>query len=210
MAIRHVEDEKSKLAHDLHDGILQSLTAAALRLKACSKNCEGETRDELDSIQQLLTVEQRRIRDSVGGQKNDGEDFVLAKACEVVLAELSAYWRCETALRVVPSDARVSSAVAKHLWLILAEAVANAAKHGGATRILVDLQRTPDAVVINLSDNGCGFLGLTGTYTDETLLAQHAGPRFLCDRVRALQGSLVLSTSPAGARLQIRLPVAMT
>jgi signal transduction histidine kinase len=207
MAIRHVEGEKSKLAHDLHDGILQSLTAAALRLKACGKNCEGETRDELDSIQQLLTVEQRRIRESVGGQKKNDENFVLAKACESVLAELSEYWRCETTLRVVPSDTRVSSAVSKHLWLILAEAVANAVKHGGATRVSVDLQRTPDAVVISLSDNGCGFMGLTGTYTDETLLAQHAGPRFLCDRVRLLQGSLVLSTSPAGARLQIRLPV---
>jgi signal transduction histidine kinase len=207
MVTCHIEDERSKLAHDLHDGILQSLTAAALRLKACSKDCEGEIRDELDSIQQLLAVEQRRIRDSVGGQKNESEDFVLAKACEDVLAELSSYWHCKTSLRVVPSDARVSSVVAKNLWLILAEAIANAAKHGGATRVLVDLQRTADAFVITLSDDGCGFLGLTGVHTDETLVAQHAGPRFLCDRVRALQGSLALSTSPAGARLQIRLPV---
>jgi signal transduction histidine kinase len=206
VVMRRIEDNRSKLAHDLHDGILQSLTAATLRLKACRKNCERETQDELDSIQELLTAEQRRIRGSVG-QKNDSEDFVLAKACEGVLAELSAYWRCETPLGVVPSDARVSSVIAKHLWLILAEAIANAAKHGGATRVLVDLERTTDALVISLSDNGSGFRGLTGAYTDQTLIAQHAGPRFLCDRVRILRGSLMLSTSPAGARLQIRLPV---
>jgi signal transduction histidine kinase len=208
VAVRgRIEDERSTLAHDLHDGILQSLTAATLRLKACSNNCEGETRHELDLIQELLAAEQRRIRDSVCGQKNANEDFGLAKACGSVLAELSAYWRCETALRVVPSDARVSSAMAKNLWLILAEAVANAAKHGGATRVLVDLQRTPEDFVISLSDNGCGFLGLIGTYTGESLIARHAGPRFLCDRIRALRGSLTLSTSPVGARLQIRLPV---
>ena len=207
VVMRRIQDDKSRLAHDLHDGILQGLTAAALRLKACSKNCEGETRHELDSIQELLTAEQRRIRDSAGGQMNDSEDFALVKACEGVLAELSAYWRCETPLRVVPSDARVSSVIAKHLWLILAEAIANAAKHGGATRVAVDLERTTDALVIILSDNGNGFLGLTGDYTDETLIAQHAGPRFLCDRVRILRGNLMLSTSPVGARLQIRLPV---
>jgi signal transduction histidine kinase len=207
MVARHIEDKRLKLAHDLHDGILQSLTAAALRLKACSKDCEGEIRDELDSIQQLLAVEQRRIRDAVGGQKNENEDFGLAKACEDVLAELSSYWHCKTPLRVVPSDARISSVIAKNLWLILAEGIANAAKHGGATRVLVDLEQTSDALVISLSDNGNGFRGLSGAYTDETLIAQHVGPRFLCERVRALRGSFMLSTSPAGARLQIRLPV---
>ena len=75
MVIRRIEDDRSKLAHDLHDGILQSLTAAALRLKACSKNCEGETRDELNSIQELLTAEQRRIRDFYGWPKEQQRGF---------------------------------------------------------------------------------------------------------------------------------------
>ena len=125
---------------------------------------------------------------------------------KVVLTGLSVYWHCETPLRVVPVNARVSSVIAENLSLILAEAIANAVKHGGATRVLIDLERTTDALAISLSDNGCGFHGLAGAYTDEALIAQHAGPRFLCDRVRRLRGSLVLSTSLAGVRLQIRLP----
>jgi signal transduction histidine kinase len=143
----------------------------------------------------------------VGGQRNDSEDFALANACEGVLAELSAYWRCETPLRVVPSDARVSAVVAKELWLILAEAIANAVKHGGATRVAVDLEQTADALVISLSDNGNGFRGLTGDYSDGALVAKHARPRFLCDRVKTMRGNLRLSTSAAGVRLQIQLPL---
>jgi signal transduction histidine kinase len=163
---------------------------------------------ELNSIQQLLRAEQKRVRDFVSGwdRKNDSKDFVLVSACEGVLTELSVYWHCETPLRVFPVDARVPSVIAENLWLILAEAIANAVKHGGATRVLIDLERTTAALAISVSDNGCGFQGLAGSYTDEALIAQHAGPRFLCDRVRGLGGSLVLSTSLSGVRLQIRLP----
>lgn len=206
--IHRIEDERLKLAHDLHDGILQNLTAATLQLKVCSRNCDAVTRHNLKSIQELLAAEQKRIRDFVSGgrQKNDNEDFLLTTACERVLRELSAYWRCQTSLRVVPGDAHVPSAIAEQLWLILAEGIANAAKHGGASHVLVDLERTTESLFVCISDNGSGFQGLAGTYTDETLIAQHLGPRFLCDRVRGLRGSLMLSTSPAGARLQIRLP----
>jgi hypothetical protein len=91
---------------------------------------------ELNSIQQLLRAEQKRVRDFVSGwdRKNDSKDFVLVSACEGVLTELSVYWHCETPLRVFPVDARVPSVIAENLWLILAEAIANAVKHGGATR----------------------------------------------------------------------------
>jgi signal transduction histidine kinase len=154
-------------------------------------------------------AEQKRLRDFVNGwrQKTDNENFPLANACERVLAELSAYWHCQTRLRVVPADAQVPSTIAEHLWLILAETIANASKHGNASRVLVDLERTTEALSICISDNGSGFRGLAGSYTDDTLIAEHIGPQFLCDRVRGLRGYLMLSTSPAGSRLQIRLPV---
>jgi signal transduction histidine kinase/integral membrane sensor domain MASE1 len=203
------ERERSKLAHDLHDGLLQSLTASTLQLKVCSKKCEGESLRALDSVRELLAAEQRRLRDFVNGrrEKTNDENCVLANACESVLTELSKYWRCQTPLRVVPTDARVPSTIAEHIWLILAEAIANAAKHGGASRVLVDLERTTDALSICISDNGSGFRGLAGFYTDQTLINEQVGPRFLCDRVRGLRGHLVLSTSATGSSVQIWLPV---
>ena len=87
--MNRIDADRSKLAHDLHDGLLQTLTAAALQLKVCSKNCQGDTRHELNSIQQLLAAEQKRIRVFVSGwdRKNGSKDFVLASACKVVLTE---------------------------------------------------------------------------------------------------------------------------
>jgi signal transduction histidine kinase len=203
------EREKSKLAHDLHDGLLQNLTAATLLLKVCSGNCEGEIRHNLDSIRKLLAGEQRRLRHFVNGwrHKNGSEDYSLAGACKSALTELSAYWNCHTSLRVSPRDARLPAAVAEHLWLIFTEAIANAVKHGKASRVRVYVVRTTQALAICISDNGRGFHGLAGSYTDDTLVAEHIGPQSLCERVRGLRGHLSLSTSPAGSRLQIRLPI---
>jgi signal transduction histidine kinase len=207
-----VERERSNLAHNLHDGILQSLTAATLQLKVCRTKAPGRIRQNLGSLQKLLEAEQKRVRNFVNGQRDkidvhNDDKCSLASASEGVLIEVGAYWCCETPLSVVPADATVPSAFTEHLWLILAEAVANAARHGQASRVIVDLERTTEALAISVSDNGKGFSGLAGTYTDEELTAEHVGPHFLCDRVRTLQGKLMLSTSSAGSRLQIRLPL---
>jgi signal transduction histidine kinase len=201
--------ERSKLAHDLHDGLLQNLTAATLQLNVCSTKCSAKTRQDLSSIQQLLVNEQKRLREFVDGTdlRIDNRSFALAKGCGHILADLSKYWDCEAPLNVMPADAEVPSNMAEHLSLILAEAIANAAKHGGATRVLVGLERTAGALAISINDNGCGFRGLAGTYTFEALVCEGIGPQFLRDRVADLGGELIVSTSPSGSRLQIRLPI---
>jgi len=204
------DQERAKLAHDLHDGILQSLTAATLQLKICrSGKRAGKLSQDLDSIQELLTAEQRRLRDFVNGSRHGigSDNFSLAKWWEHFLAELGKLWGCETQLRLAPDAAQIPSATAEHLWLILAEAVANAAKHGRANRVMVDFERSAETLTICISDNGSGFQGVEGTYTDQTLSTKQIGPRFLCDRVKGLGGRLTLSTSPAGSRLHILLPV---
>jgi signal transduction histidine kinase len=203
------ERERTRLAHDLHDGILQSLTAAALGLKTYCRNPEKHTRDDLDVIRHLLAVEQRRIRAFVDESRlrTSREILPLAKKCERLLAQLSASWHCEIPLRISPMDASIPPAVAEHVWLILAEAIANAAKHGHASCVCVDLERTMQALAICVRDNGSGFPALSGTYADDKLTAMGRGPLSLINRVRGSGGAIVLSTSPAGSELLIRLPI---
>src|SRR5262249_26151213 len=163
--------ERAKLAHDIHDGLLQRLTAATLQLNLSSRKGNGKTRQNLISIQQLLTSEQKRLREFVDGrgQAIESGNVALATWCERVLTDLGKYWHCETRLDVVPADAEIPPAMAGHLSLILAEALANSAKHGRASRVLVTLERTAEALFMSINDNGSGFRGLTGTYTSEDL-----------------------------------------
>src|SRR5262249_706709 len=182
-------------------GLLQSLTAATLQLNLSSKKCNGKIRQDLISIQQLLTSEQKRLREFVDGigPAIDSSNVALATWCERVLTDLGKCWDCETPFDVVPANAEIPPAMAGHLSLILAEALANSAKHGRASRVLVTLERTAEALFISINDNGSGFRDLTGTYTSEDLRSGRIGPRFLCDRIRDLRGELTLSTSLKGS-----------
>src|SRR5262249_19336260 len=57
--------ERNRLVRDLHDGILQTLTAANLQLKASANSADAQMQAKLESIKGILTSEQRRIREFV-------------------------------------------------------------------------------------------------------------------------------------------------
>jgi signal transduction histidine kinase len=202
------ERERTRLALDLHDGTLQSLTAATLGLKTYCRNAKDQPAD-LDAIRHLLSAEQRRIRAFVDQRRHrsTNEILPLAKRCERLLAQLSASWHCEIPLHIVPVDAFIPPNVAEHLWLILAEAVANSAKHGRANCVCIDLEQRGKALVIRIRDNGSGFPIPVGTYADDALTAMGKGPLSLINRIRSSGGDMILSTSPAGSELRIQLPI---
>lgn len=203
-----VERERLRFARNIHDGVLQVLTATALNLKVCAENVDAKTRAEFDAIREVLANEQRRIRGLVENTRSkSAEDFVLAPLGRQLVSELGAYWHCEVALRMNPEDAEVSPEVAQSLYLMIAEAVANAAKHGHASRVDIDLECSAKKLDMNIQDNGSGFPGLTGTFADEALGVLKAGPRSLCERTKELGGALALSSSSTGAQLRIHLPL---
>jgi signal transduction histidine kinase len=90
---------------------------------------------------------------------------------------------------------------------MLAEAVANAVKHGKADRMTINFERSPHTLNVNIDDNGKGFSGLSGTYENELLSTMEKRPRSIYERVQELGGRMTLFTSPKGSRLQIQLPL---
>ncbi|WP_374530493.1 sensor histidine kinase, partial [Novosphingobium sp.] len=75
--------------------------------------------------------------------------------------------------------------------------VANAVRHGGATRVELGLGRGPHALVLTIDDNGRGFP------LDEVANA----PRSLNERIDELGGTLVISSHPGATRVGITLPL---
>jgi len=83
-------------------------------------------------------------------------------------------------------------------YFVCSEAVTNAAKHAGATEVVIEVTEAPGGVQIAIADGGVGGASLdAGT-----------GLRGLCDRVEALGGRLEIeSPGGAGTRLRAELPV---
>ena len=202
--------ERTRLTRDLHDGLLQSMTAAGLQIKLLADTQSGDTRDKLEMIRQLLNTEQRRIRDFVRKAPQVSPktaDVPIAVSLREVIAEIAHQWDCETSLSVDPPEATVSPTLCVHLSLMLAEAIANAVRHGGASTVRVAIRKTREEVILTVSDDGRGFNGATFSYDDKGLAEAGVGPFSLRERVRELGGLLGLKSSPVGVDLQIQLPV---
>jgi len=203
--------ERIRLTRDLHDGILQSLTAARFQLKLLTDGQRDEdAQSRLDTIKQLLNNEQIRIRDFVRQtlpRSDAGTELVLSRDLRRVVSELGELWGCATSLSVDPQDASVPAKLGAHLSLMLAEAVSNAVRHGGASTVRVGIRKTNEHLAIQIQDNGHGITGSACKYDHK----EHAdvaalGPVSLRGRVVELGGSLDVRSSPLGTELQIRMP----
>ena len=96
--------ERTRLTRDLHDGILQTLTAARFQLKLLSYGQGDEdAQSRLGTIKQLLNNEQIRIRDFVRQtlpKSHAATDLLLSRDLQRVISDLGELWECTTSFSV--------------------------------------------------------------------------------------------------------------
>lgn len=205
--------ERLRLARELHDGILQMLTAVRFKLNAVVGAVAENQRGHLLEISNLLKEEQNHIRAFVEESRDGrGSDHHAEGAADIAI--LSSYaeflrrlWGCEIDLSVAVPDSEFPAGLFEALRPILAEAVANAVVHGKSTRIGLAIAKSAGSITLSVKDNGSGLPNAVGTYDHAQLVGGNLGPRSLRERVAALGGSLRLTTSEKGMELEVRLPV---
>ena len=200
--------ERIRLARDLHDGALQTLTAAGLQLSSLRSYSGDELKHKLDGIRQLLLAEQQRIRAFVEGRELSPrhQELCLIDEIKHEVERIERRWGCNVLLSVTPQDAALPAEIARQIELLLAEAAANAVQHGGSSRIEITVEQAPNNVRLRIADNGGGLSGVTGTYSQGELTTRVIGPQSICRRVAELGGALMLTTSDKGVELDIDLP----
>ncbi len=214
LAAAAATEERIRLARDLHDGVLQSLTGIALRLAAAARRLDEDpsaARRELDDVRRLIGLEQRDLRLFIRelrpvplGASSGGPG--LAERLRDLASRAEIEWSLSTRLELAIDDAGVPDDVGREMYLLAREAVVNAVRHGGATEIGIDVQGgAQGGVDLRVTDNGRGF-PFSGRFTGEQLAADERGPASLRERVAALGGSLVLTSGPGGTVLEMRIP----
>jgi signal transduction histidine kinase len=150
--------ERARLTRDLHDSILQNLTAISLRLSLCGNESARELHMRIDLVKRLVGREQARIRSFVeadAGSSTGGT--YLIRDLEKSLSESAINWNCRASLSVEPDNATLPRPKADEVSLMLAEAVANAVRHGRASEIDVSILQTGEQLLMKIRDNGNGF-----------------------------------------------------
>lgn len=209
-----VTEERMRLARDLHDGLLQSLTGAALQLQTLGRLLQenpGVAQERLLDIQRLLAAEQRDLRIFIQELRPTpavapDADFSLAARLAELGQRFETHWGLRVELKMNPVEAQVSESLANQVYRIVHEALANAARHAGASVARVEVGAQDNHVRILVADNGHGFR-FRGHYDHAALTEGKMGPVSLRERIDSLHGSLAIDSSESGARLEIQLPL---
>jgi signal transduction histidine kinase len=208
-----VREDRIRVARDLHDGVLQSLTGIRLRLQvlADAPDAVAATRDRLLATERAIAIEQRELRlfieDLKPATRPARSEEHVEHALEELRNRLAAEWMTPIAVRVSPQNLSLSAAAGQTLRLIVREAVVNALKHAHPSRVSVDVQaHGTDALRLVISNDGRGF-PFRGRLDHAALIAQNAGPVSLRERLASLGGSLAIESLSSGSRVEITLPV---
>jgi signal transduction histidine kinase len=192
-----IEEERGRIARDLHDGTAQDL---AFILHLARRLTERAARPY--ELRQLATAARHALdntRHAIEGTVRPGDEplaSALRWAAQEVAEREGARADVEGGL-----DVSVPAATRDALCLLVREAVTNAVRHGGARTVLVSVQDTPE-LRLRISDDGGGF--------DPTLVRQgvgRAGLRGMSQRVGRLGGDLRITSQPGqGTEVLVVLP----
>jgi signal transduction histidine kinase len=207
-----VSEERVRLACDLHDGMLQSLTGAALQLQALAgmldEDPEG-AREQLREIQRLIAADQRDLRFFIEELKPVPRKLAgaidLADRLGELAERLKRLWGLDVEIRLAPLDGRLSDAFSRQLYRLLREALFNVARHAQASTVRIAVERQGQALRVEVTDDGRGF-PFHGRYDHGELARRKLGPVSLKERISMLGGSLAIDSAPGRTCLEMILP----
>jgi PAS domain S-box-containing protein len=199
------EQEKSRVARELHDELAQSLTALKMdtiwaRDKVAERPAEAVQKlDEMLIMLDASVAATRRIAADLRPLLLD--DLGLMPAIEGLVQNFTQRTGVPCALDA-DEDLELAEPYATAVFRIVQESLANVAKHSHATKVKVSMMRTGADIVLSVSDDGVGFDRSAARKPNSLGLA---GVR---ERAQLLRGSISVSSQPGqGTTVEARIPV---
>jgi signal transduction histidine kinase len=207
-------EERGRLARDLHDGVLQSLTVAVLQLDFAQQLLEKDpqnSRQRLLDVKKLISTEQENLRSHIRQLKPpysslpewDGD---LPQRLKELAERIERQWGPHVSIDESLHLSPLPWTMAQEVYFIIQEALINAARHANASSIRTEVNSTDHQLQIIVSDNGHGF-SFTGRHDQAMLTEKNLGPIILRERIASIGGRLAIESGKAGARLEITLPI---
>lgn len=205
--LRGQEDERSRLAHELHDETVQALIALDQRLQLIARTAQRDPQAALIKLDELRTLTASTI-DDVRRVIRDLrpiylEDLGLVPALEMLIQALRQPDRPVLALTVNGEPRRLSPEQELAIYRIVQEALNNAIKHARANRAEVTLIFEAE-LGVTISDDGVGFSVPDRVETLTEL--GHFGLIGLRERAELIGARLTITSSPRGTTVELHLP----
>ncbi len=200
------EEERGRVARELHDGISQILVGVRYALENARRRLDrGDRRAAeplgkgIDSLGTAISEVRRISRDLRPGVL---DDLGLGPALKTLVDEFSARTGILCQFNTVVFRNRLDNDAKIALYRIAQEALTNIERHAGASKVVVDLRGHRQGATLEINDNGCGIAG--GMQS-----AGGLGLRNMQERIDQLGGTLSLVAAQGGGT-QIKASVPLT
>jgi PAS domain S-box-containing protein len=201
-----LEREKTRIARELHDELAQSLTALKMdtiwvrdHLAADTAAASIKLGDMLGMLDTTVAAT-RRIAADLRPLMLD--DLGLVPAIEWLAQNFGQRTGVACTLKV-EEEVELREPYATAVFRIIQESLANVAKHAGASQVEVSIERIPGAVVLQVRDNGRGFV------PDAPRKPYSLGLMGLRERTQLLKGTIQVDSRPGqGTCVHVSIPVA--
>src|SRR2546426_895468 len=207
--VKVAEEERHRLARDLHDGVAQTLANAALGIELAQRRAQqdiGGAMSDLGQLRGRLLESQKGLRDILFALRPLAlEDGGLSAAVRALAERIDGTNGCRVVARRVDAHQRLGPEIEAGAFTVIREAANNAIKTGRAPQVSLDVYEDGGAVVAMVEDNGKGF-------DVATTLAGYAsrgslGLLQMRESARLIGAQLSLDSSPGqGTRVRLRIP----
>ena len=204
-----VQEERQRLARELHDSLEQEMTGVGLQLETALARIISEpaaAKQSVERARRLLHRAQRETREAIWDLRSSATDpsvlpgllqEVLGPLAEAVGATLEVSYSAN-----VPDG--LPGSLLHHLVRIAHEAVANSTKHGHPKKIFVSLDFVDDQIQLLVRDDGCGFQQATAPGARQG----HFGLTGMNERAVKTDGNLTITSAPGqGTEVLFSAPI---
>jgi len=201
LVLRAQEEERKRVARDLHDEVNQALTALLLRVEAATQEAPPELREELDETKRLANQAMQQLMDLARQLRPAAlDDHGLAAALAGQVREHDRRGTARTRMRVDKGLGELPQEVEVVVYRVAQEALTNAARHANAKNIEIELGRQDSRVVLEVTDDGRGF-----AFAEE---AKGLGLSGMRERALLVDGTLEIDSRPGkGTTVRLEVPI---
>lgn len=206
------EEERARLARELHDGPVQSLVGLNLQLGLLLSSASAGDGANLALVEELAAM-RAEVRDLLAEVRAVcaalRPPMLDTLGLGAALRALTGEWSAESEVPVdldLPPDEDMGSLTDRmtvNLYRVVQEALSNVARHAGASAVSVRLSVAPDLLTLTIQDDGRGFL--VPAHLGQLTAEGHFGLTGIQERVDLIGGSLEVTSAPGqGTTLRVR------
>lgn len=207
--IRAQEEERKRVARDIHDGPAQSMANIVMRAEFCLKLLElnpSMVSSELISLQQLVRLSLQDVRKIIFDLRPMVlDDLGLVPAIKRYLEDYKTQNNTIVEFVFLGKDNRFETSLEVAAFRIVQEALTNIKKHAKARHVLIKMELIPNKINVYIKDDGCGF-------SMDKLTPRGDGSGYglmgMRERIQLLKGGVTINSSPGkGTEISFWLPI---